>query len=208
VFKAWNTRLGRTVAVKTIHKEHVFNQKALERFRREVRTAGRLSHPNIMLAWDADEVNGRPYLVMEFIEGEDLWQRVKRLGPLPVAEAVEFARQAALGLQHASERGVVHRDIKPGNLMLVSDGAMSGAAGGSGIPTTHHSPLTTHQIKILDFGLARLDSETYQPGRLTYAGYVIGTVDYIAPEQACDAHTADIRADIYGLGCTLFYMLT
>jgi Protein kinase domain len=212
VFKAWNTRLGRIVAVKMIHKDHVANKKALDRFQREVAIAGELAHPNIVLVRDADEIDGKPFLVMDYIEGEGLSQRVKRNGPLPIADAVEFARQAAIGLQHAFERGVVHRDIKPGNLMLVGGAVASGGAQQAERQesplATHHSPLTTHQIKILDFGLARFESETYQSSRLTYAGNVIGTADYIAPEQAKDAHTADIRADVYSLGCTLYYLLT
>jgi tRNA A-37 threonylcarbamoyl transferase component Bud32 len=190
VYRAWNVRLGRVVAVKMIHKEHLQSGKAMERFRREVRTASQLDHPNIVLVRDADEADGRTFLVMDFVEGEDLSRRVKTQGPLPIVQAVEFARQAALGLQHASERGVVHRDIKPSNLLV--------ATGPDGAPL----------VKILDFGLARLDNDSITMQRLTMAGNLIGTVDYIAPEQAVDAHAADTRADVYGLGCTLFFLLT
>lgn len=195
VFKAWNTRLGRMVAVKMVHKEYVDNAKAMGRFEREIQTASQLDHPNIVLVRDAGNADGRPFLVMDFITGINLWQHVKQRGPLPTAEAVGYARQAALGLQHAHERGVVHRDIKPGNLMLVRNEAPTAADVGD-------------QVKILDFGLSRFDSETRNAGRLTHAGNIIGTVDYIAPEQAQDARTADIRADLYSLGCTLYYLLT
>src|SRR5262245_16008733 len=190
VFKAWNTRLGRIVAVKMIHKEHIANQTAMDRFQREMQTVGQLDHPNVLLVRDAGEVDGRPYLVMDFIDGTDLSKRVKKGGPLAVADAVKLVHQTALGLQHAFERGVVHRDIKPGNLLLTV------AADGT--------PL----VKIFDFGLSRLDGVTYNAARLTHAGKLIGTVDYMAPEQAEDAHTVDTRADIYSLGCTLYFLLT
>jgi hypothetical protein len=190
VFRAWNARLGRVVAVKMIHREHPASGKAMDRFRREMQTAAQLDHPNILLLRDADEVDQRPYMVMDFIEGDDLSRRVKTHGSLAVAAAVDYARQAALGLHHAYERGVVHRDIKPGNLFLTQ--------GPDG------SPL----VKILDFGLARFDTEDRDAGRLTMVGKLIGTVDYIAPEQVDDAHLADTRADIYSLGCTLYYLLT
>ncbi|GEM_PF-3144286 len=214
VFKAWNTRLGRIVAVKMIHKEHVANKKAMDRFRREIETASQLDHPNIVLVRDAGEDGDRPYLVMDFIHGIDLSQRVKQQGPLSLAEAVTYAHQAALGLQHAFERGVVHRDIKPGNLLLASGegrgpkseaDARAAALGPLAAPL---NPRPAPLIKILDFGLSRFDSETHNSGRLTHAGNLLGTVDYIAPEQAQDAHSADTRADIYSLGCTLFFLLT
>jgi len=190
VFRAWNVRLGRVVAVKMIHNEHLPSGKAMERFRREVQAASQLDHPNIVLVRDADVADGRTFLVMDFVDGEDLARRVKTQGPLPIVQAVEFARQAALGLEHASERGVVHRDVKPSNLLITT--------GPDGAPL----------VKILDFGLARLDNESITMQRLTMAGNLIGTVDYIAPEQAMDAHAVDARADVYGLGCTLFFLLT
>ncbi len=192
VFKAWNLRTLRVVAVKTIVKELIDSPKAMERFRREVETASQLEHPNIAHVRDANEADGKPFLVMEFIEGFTLSQKVKQTGPLPIADAVEYARQAALGLQHAFEKGIVHRDIKPANLIVT---------------TLKASGDTLPLVKILDFGLARYDSESDDPARLTQVGRLLGTIDYISPEQAQDARSADIRADIYSLGCTLHYLL-
>ena len=193
VFKAWNVRLERIVAVKTIHKELINSTKAMDRFRREVETVSQLDHPNIALVRDADEIAGRPFLVMDFIEGLDLSRRVKQNGPLPIHEAVEYARQTALGLQHAFERGIVHRDIKPANLMVT---------------TMRYNDDTLEVVKILDFGLARFESEQDSGARLTQVGKLLGTIDYIAPEQAQDARNADIRADIYSLGCSLYFLLS
>jgi protein kinase-like protein len=141
------------------------------------------------LLLNADEADGRPFLVMEYVVGENLSWLVKRKGPLPVGDAVEFIRQAAVGLQHAFERNVIHRDMKPGNLLLTK--------------SSDEKPL----VKIMDFGLARLDSDVHNVGRLTHAGNILGTIDYIAPEQAEDSRAADIRADIYGLGCSLYFLL-
>ncbi|MFO0864033.1 MAG: protein kinase [Gemmataceae bacterium] len=191
VFKAWNVRLGKLVAIKTIAKEHVAKEQAMKRFLREIATASQLDHPNIVLVRDADEAQGNPYLAMDFIDGIDLAKRVKQDGPLPIPLAVEFARQAALGLQHAFERDVVHRDIKPSNLLMAK------AA----------SPEQTPVVKILDFGLARFASEQDNENRLTQFNKILGTVDYIAPEQIDNARGADIRSDIYSLGCTLYYLL-
>ncbi len=190
VFKARHRALGRVCALKLIRKERTGSADAVKRFQREVRSAAAPAHPNIVLAYDADEIAGTHLMVMEYIDGStDLGKLVKKRGPLPVERACEYVRQAALGLQHAHERGMVHRDIKPANLLLTRDGTL---------------------VKVLDMGLARLD----QPGddgdssTMTQEGAIMGTPDYIAPEQALDTHTVDIRADLYSLGCTFYFLLT
>jgi len=189
VFKARNWKLGRVVAVKLIRKERLANPDAIRRFQREVRAAAALSHPNIVHAFDADEIAGTHLLVMECVEGAtDLDRLVKSNGPLPVATACDHIRQAALGLQHAHEKGLVHRDIKPANLLLTADG---------------------QTVKVLDMGLARLDlTGDDRCSTMTKEGTFMGTPDYAAPEQANSSHTVDIRADLYSLGCTFYYLLT
>jgi serine/threonine protein kinase len=195
VFKAWNVRTQRVVAVKTLLKDLVANSRAMDRFRQEIEAAAQLDHPNIVKVRDADEIDSRPFMVMDYIDGVNLSSLIKTKGPLPVSMAVECARQAALALQHAFERGVVHRDVKPANLLLEKEEGPEKS--GSGF-----------RVKILDFGLARFDSERRQATRLTQLGSTLGTVDYMAPEQAESARDADTRADIYALGCTLYYLLT
>jgi serine/threonine-protein kinase len=189
VFKARHVKLGRVVALKLIRKERLDNPDFVRRFHREVQAAAQLTHPNIVLAYDADQAGDAHFLAMELVEGTDLGKVVKQHGPLPVAAACDYVRQAALGLQHAFEKGLVHRDIKPANLLLTVNGV----------------------VKVLDLGLARLASvESFlEPSTtLTQEGAVMGTPDFIAPEQARDSHSADIRADIYSLGCTLYFLLT
>jgi serine/threonine-protein kinase len=190
VFKALHRRLDRTDALKVVRREHLDKPDALPRFQREARAAARLHHPNIVTVYDADEDNGVHFLAMEYVDGTDLARWVKDHGPLPVGRACDFVRQAALGLQHAHERGMVHRDIKPANLLLTAD---------------------QRTVKVLDLGLARLHATEDRPesaGGLTHSGILMGTPDYMAPEQAVNSHEVDIRADVYGLGCTLHFLLT
>jgi formylglycine-generating enzyme required for sulfatase activity/tRNA A-37 threonylcarbamoyl transferase component Bud32 len=191
VFKARHVGMDRVVALKIIPEDRVSNPLALARFNREVRAVAKLAHPNIVTAFDVSRVGNTHFLAMEHVDGIDLARLVQQSGPLPVPNACEYIRQAAAGLQHAHEKGLVHRDIKPGNLMVAR-------------PNPDEPPI----IKILDFGLARFESEASHDNRLTQLGKIVGTVDYIAPEQAMDARTADVRADIYSLGCSLFYVLT
>ena len=185
VYAATHAVMGRRVAVKVINAAYARHPVAVERFRREVRAAARLSHPNLVTAYDAGLTGDRPFLVMELIDGESLAERLRRDGPLPVHEACEYVRQAALGLQHAHENGLVHRDVKPHNLMRAADGT----------------------VKVVDFGLAALADDGGPTGQ-TGPHTVMGTPDYMAPEQAEDARSADGRADVYSLGCTLFHLLT
>jgi serine/threonine protein kinase len=212
VFLAEHRLMERRVAVKVIRKDYLVRAGAVERFRQEVRAAARLAHPNIVTAYDADQAGDVHFLVMEFVPGESLDRVVEREGPQPVERACRWIRQAALGLQHAHEHGMVHRDIKPHNLLRTPD----------------------DQIKILDFGLARFAWETESgestdprptearfivsrspdptssapdASHLTQSGTVLGTPDFIAPEQALRSHEADARADIYSLGCTLYFLL-
>ena len=203
VYQAEHRLMRRPVALKIINRQLVNKPEAVERFHREVRAAARLNHPNIVTAYDAEQAQDTHFLAMEYVEGTELSEIVKRDGRLPVEVACEYARQVALGLSHAHEMGMVHRDVKPQNMMVTPAG----------------------DIKILDFGLANfacesvqedsIDSEYDASGQatrvikhLTQLGTMMGTPDYIAPEQAKDARRADIRSDIYSLGCTLFYLLT
>lgn len=189
VFKARHTLMNRVVALKVLRSDLLHRADSLDRFRREIEAAAKLTHPNVVIAHDAAQVGNVCFLVMEYVAGTDLARLLKQRGSLPPAEAASLVRQALLGLQHAHERGLVHRDLKPSNLMLTTDG----------------------QVKLLDLGLARLRgdlAEETAPAPLTHEGMVMGTPDYLAPEQALDAHTADIRSDIYSLGCTLYHLLT
>jgi len=193
VYRARNWKLGRIAAIKLIRRERLSSVDAVRRFEREIRAASQLEHPNVVRAYDADEVNGTHFFAMEFVDGIDLSRLVKQHGVLPPGLACEYIRQAALGLQHAHERGMVHRDIKPGNLLLAR-------AQGNNIGT----------VKVLDMGLARLDTtvSSEYSATLTQVGMLMGTPDFMAPEQSVSARTVDIRADLYSLGCSLYYLLT
>ncbi len=189
VYKARHRKLDRIVALKIIKNEKISNKKALARFQREAKSAAKLSDPHIVAIYDAEEVDGINYIAMEYMEGTDLGNLVKKKGPLPIPQACEYIRQAALGLQHAFEKGLIHRDIKPANLFLAKTDK-------------------GEMVKVLDFGLTLVEDEKDRNTRLTQVGNVVGTVDYMSPEQATDSRKVDIRGDIYSLGCTLFYLLT
>src|SRR4051812_17497470 len=178
VYRARHVELGKVVALKVLPAADL-SEVSLARFKNEMRAIGRLHHPHIVTAHDAGDVDGVHYLAMELVDGVDLARLVGRHGRLPVPDACEAVRQAALGLQHAFEKGLVHRDVKPSNLMLARGG----------------------RVQVLDLGLARA-CEDSPSERLTSKGAMLGTADYLAPEQWEHPHAADTRADIYSLRCT------
>jgi serine/threonine-protein kinase len=192
VFKALHQPMSRIVALKVVRPELLQDERALKRFRREVQAAAKLTHPNIVTVFDAAQAGQIHFLAMEFIDGMDLADMVRESGPLSVLAGCDYIRQAALGLQHAHDRGLVHRDVKPSNLLV-----------------TRNNPAGV--VKILDLGLARpLQTEAFnsKQSSITIDGTVVGTPDFMAPEQAKRAAAVDHRADIYGLGCTLYFVLT
>jgi serine/threonine-protein kinase len=199
VYQAMHRMMDRAVALKVISRKLTSRPDAIDRFRQEVKAAAKLNHPNVVVTHDAEQAGDMQLLVMEFIEGISLDWFVEKRGPLPVLNACNYVMQAAKGLQHAHEHRMVHRDIKPANLMLTRKG----------------------QIKVLDFGLAKLaahgptepeslghDVGGKSSAALTLAGDILGTADFIAPEQVEESRAVDIRADIYSLGCTLYFLLT
>jgi serine/threonine protein kinase len=206
VFKAWDNVKGRTVALKVLHQHLTEHSAAVSELQRELQAVTRLSHPHIIQTYEANQVGTLHYFAMEYVEGMDLDRYVRQSGPLPVEAACEYVRQAALGLQYAHQMGLVHRDIKPANLFLVNPPS-------SGVSTPPRR-VSDSVVKILDWGLARMrpapGSLANLPGVDMEAekGQLIGTADYIAPEQASDPCLVDTRADIYSLGCTLFFLLT
>jgi len=192
VFKALHRGLNKSVAVKVLPPEVTANPAAIKRFRREALACARLSHPNLVAAFDTGEEQGVHFLVLEYVAGCDLAQWVKKHGPMPLLQSLDCILQAAAGLGCAHAAGVVHRDVKPHNLILDDRGT----------------------VKVLDLGLARLDSADGERGNetstdaLTKTGSFMGSCDYIAPEQAMNIKAADHRADIYSLGGTLHFLLT
>jgi serine/threonine-protein kinase len=200
VFKARHSAMGRIVALKVLSASLVKTDRAQELFQREARACARLLHPNIVAAYDFNHVGNRHFLVMEYVDGPNLEQLVRKQGPLPIGLACDYIRQAANGLQCAFNLGMIHRDIKPANLLLQR--------------TSNDGQPTHGIIKLTDFGLARL-SETGSLAGPEGAGAllirdnsVMGTPDYLSPEQARDLHQTDIRSDLYSLGCTFYYLLT
>ncbi len=188
VYLARNVLMDRLEVLKVLNRSLVGKADAIERFVQEIRSAARLNHPNVVTAYNAQLVGELLVLAMEFVEGDDLSKVVKVKGPLPVPFACHCVREAALGLQRGHELGLVHRDIKPGNLILTRQGKRS-------------------TVKIVDFGLAKARAETPSEQGLTATNQMMGTLGYTAPEQLRDARSADTRADIYGLGCTLYFLL-
>ena len=186
VYKALHTTMDRFVAVKVLPAKALADQQAIGRFQQEMKAVGRLEHPNIVRAYDAREIEGKHVLVMELVEGKNLSNVVDSSGRLSVADACEVVRQAAVGLQYVHEKGLVHRDVKPSNLMLTPEG----------------------QVRILDLGLARFRAHRPSAKEMTGVGQAVGTPNYMAPEQVSDSRQVDTRADVYGLGCTLYKLLS
>lgn len=184
VFRAVHSESGVVVAVKVLPRYLAKNPTLLQRFLREAKSAEALEHPNIVAIYDRGADQGRHYLVLEYVEGGDLHDRVKTMGPLGADQAIAIVRAAAEGLEYAASQGVIHRDVKPANLLLATNG----------------------QVKITDLGLALQVEE--EDERVTRDGTTVGTVDYMAPEQARDSRATGVRSDIYSLGCTFYYLLT
>lgn len=202
VYRAVERNVGRVVAIKMVRPQLLTNRMVISRYKREAKAAAKLDHPNIVSLFDADDFNGRYFLAMEYVDGIDLSKMVKQFGNPPniglsdYHEAAEYIRQASLGLQHAHEHGLVHRDVKPSNLLVFGERPLVGTAGKA-------------TVKILDMGLVRsiLESEDVSRTELTRDGTVVGTPDYMAPEQAKNSSTVDHRADLYSLGCSLYFLL-
>jgi serine/threonine-protein kinase len=186
VYLAEHTKLHDRRAIKVLPKKRVADSSYLARFQLEAKAIASLNHPNIVLAYDIDNEDDVHYIVMEYVDGLDLQALVKRDGPLDPSTAAEILSQAARGLAHAHEMGVIHRDVKPANLLLDSN----------------------HTVRLLDMGLALMGAQEEESLTVANNENVLGTADYLAPEQALNSHSVDHRADIYALGCTMYYLLT
>jgi len=187
VFRARNWKLGKIVAVKVIRHDQVANESTVRRFRREILALSRFDHPNVVHAFDAGVCGSVRFYAMDYVPGIDLGRLVQRNGPLPIPDACNYVAQTAQALQHAHLLGLIHRDIKPSNLLLCTE---------------------SRSIKLLDLGLARFRAGDPEFSQVTRVGALVGTPDYISPEQVQDSHAADIRSDLYSLGCTFYYLLT
>ena len=184
VFRAVHAETNHEVALKVLTRSLAKNATLLQRFLREARSAETLEHPNIVAIYDRGIDSGRHYLVLEYVAGGDFHDYVCSAGPLSLAEALAVVKSVAAGLKYAANRGLIHRDVKPSNILRTPEG----------------------QIKIIDLGLA-LQNE-FEDERVTREGTTVGTVDYMAPEQARDSRATSIQSDMYSLGCTLYYLLT
>jgi len=185
VFLAVDRDLNRTVALKVLPKDRAGNPVLVRRFKAEGQAAAHMEHPNIVRVFEAGEADGFLYMALEYVEGIDVYELVERRGVVPVKRSIDIIRQTTEALQHAYEKGIVHRDIKPSNLLIKRDGS----------------------VKLADMGLARSVDDTLETN-ITRAGTTVGTVDYMSPEQARSSKSADVRSDIYSLGCTWYHMLT
>ncbi len=186
VYLAEHVMMHSKRAIKVLPKSKLGNNSYLQRFQQEAKAVASLNHPNIVRAYDIDNDGDTHYLVMEYVEGSDLQTLVRKKGPVDYDKAADFIAQAARGLQHAHEMGLIHRDVKPANLFINRDG----------------------MIKVLDLGLALFADESQASVTMEHNDKVLGTADYLAPEQAINSHNIDARADIYGLGCSLYFLLT
>src|SRR5262249_30910260 len=219
VYKAHDAHLDRDVAVKVLPTHRLNDADAIARFQREARALAKLSHPNIVQAYDNGEDKGRHFLVMEYVEGASLSAILREQGAIPPTLAADVIYQAALGLQHAHNKGLVHRDLKPANLLLSSAQPLNDRPAPTAKElarlvsqlTTSYVPLKALSnwiVKILDLGLARFFHDQLGDSEVTKEGMGVGTPDYMAPEQFRDALHADARTDIYGLGCTLYQLIS
>jgi eukaryotic-like serine/threonine-protein kinase len=185
VYKARHQMMEREVALKIIAPEIGNNERVVARFQREMKLVGMLDHPNVVRAFDADKDHGILYIAMEYVRGDSLGGRLRSRGPISAGDLVEYAAQAAAGLQHAHEKGIVHRDVKPSNLLIGTDGV----------------------VKVLDLGLGVLLEADENASFATADGIAVGTIDYMSPEQAC-GRDVDPRSDLFSLGCTMYHLLT